>query len=78
LFVSLAYEHNRHTAAIFADRVLTHLNNYGITPRVIQTYNGTEFCNTRDALDLSLLFIKVVTKDNKVEHRRIPPGAKTW
>ena len=78
LFVSHAYGHNRHTAAIFADRVLTHLGNYGITPRVIQTDNGTEFCNTRDALDLSPLFIQVVTKDNKVEHRRIPPGAKTW
>jgi len=78
LFVSLAYGHNRHTAAIFADRVLTHLKGFGITPRVIQTDNGTEFCNTRDALDLSPLFIQVVTKDGKVEHRRIPPGAKTW
>ena len=78
LFVSHAYGHNRHTAAIFADRVLTHLNNCGIIPRVIQTDNGTEFCNTKDALDLSPLFIQVVTRDDKVEHRRIPPGAKTW
>lgn len=78
LFVSLAFEHNRHTAAIFADRVLTHLTNHGITPRVIQTDNGSEFVNTRDATDESSLFIQVVTRNNITEHRRIPPGAKTW
>ena len=78
LFVSLAYTHNRHTAAIFADRVLTHLYNHGIVPRVIQTDNGTEFVNTRDALDETPLFIQVVTRNKITEHRRIPPGAKTW
>ena len=78
LFVSLAYEHNRHTAAIFADRVLTHLGNHGIVPRVIQTDNGTEFVNTLDATDESPLFIQVVTRNGQTEHRRIPPGAKTW
>ena len=78
LFVSLAYMHNRHTAAIFADRVLTHLANHGISPRIIQTDNGTEFVNTSDATDDTPLFIQVVTRDNKTEHRRIPPGAKTW
>jgi transposase len=78
LFVALAYGHNRHTAAIFADRVLTHLQRFGMVPRVIQTDNGTEFCNTRNALDVSPLFIQVVTRDGQTEHRRIPPGAKTW
>ncbi len=78
LFVALAHTHNRHTAAIFADRVLTHLNNHGITPRVIQTDNGTEFVNTRDATDETPLFIQVVTRNKVTEHRRIPPGAKTW
>ena len=78
LFVSLAFEHTRHTAAIFADRVLTHLANHGITPRVIQTDNGSEFVNTRDATDESPLFIQVVTRNDRTEHRRIPPGAKTW
>ena len=78
LFVSLAYMHNRHTAAIFADRVLTHLANHGISPRIIQADNGTEFVNTSDATDDTPLFIQVVTRDNKTKHRRIPPGAKTW
>lgn len=78
LFVSFAYGHNRHTAAIFADRVLTHLNNHGIVPRVIQTDNGTEFVNTRDATDETPLFVQVVTRNKLTEHRRIPPGAKTW
>ena len=78
LFVSLAYMHNRHTAAIFADRVLTHLANHGISHRIIQTDNGTEFVNTSDATDDTPLFIQMVTRDNKTEHRRIPPGAKTW
>jgi transposase len=78
LFVSLAYEHTRHNSAIFADRILTHLSKYNITPRVIQTDNGTEFVNTRDATDTSSLFIQVVTRNKQTEHRRIPPGAKTW
>jgi len=78
LFTSLAYMHNRHTAAIFADRVLTHLKAYGITPRIIQTDNGSEFVNTRDATDESSLFVQVVTRNQQTKHRRIPPGAKTW
>jgi len=78
LFTSLAYMHNRHTAAIFADRVLTHLKSHGIIPRVIQTDNGSEFVNTRDATDETSLFVQVVTRNGQTEHRRIPPGAKTW
>lgn len=78
LFVASAYTHNRHTAAIFADRVLTHLSNHCIVPRVIQTDNGTEFVNTRDATDETPLFIQVVTRNKITQHRRIPPGAKTW
>ena len=78
LFVALAYEHTRHTAAIFSDRVLTHLHRHGIIPRVIQTDNGTEFVNTRNALDKRSLFVQVVTRNGQTEHRRIPPGAKTW
>ena len=76
--MGLFREFNRHTAAIFADRVLTHLANHGISPRIIQTDNGTEFVNTSDATDDTPLFIQVVTRDNKTKHRRIPPGAKTW
>ena len=72
LFVSLAYGHNRRSSAIFADRILTHLKRYGITPRIIQTDNGSEFVNTRDATDDTPLFIQVVTRDKKTEHRRIP------
>ena len=78
LFVALSYEHTRHNSAIFADRVLTHLERYGITPRVIQTDNGTEFVNTRNATDETSLFIQVVTRNKETGHRRIPPGAKTW
>ena len=78
LFVALAHANNRHHAAIFADRVLTHLAGYGITPRIVQTDNGSEFVNTRNALDTTSLFMHVVTRNNITEHRRIPPGAKTW
>ena len=78
LFVALSYMHNRHTAAIFADRVLSHLHRHGIVPESIQTDNGTEFVNTRDAADESPLFIQVVTRNNQTRHLRIPPGAKTW
>ena len=77
LFMALAHEHTRHNSAIFADRVLTHLGRYGITPRVIQTDNGTEFVNTKNALE-ETLFIQVVTRNKQTEHRRIPPGAKTF
>ena len=77
LFVSLAYGHNRHNSSIFVDRVLTHLKRYGITPRIIQTDNGSEFVNTRNALDKTL-FTQTVEHNNTTEHRRIPPGAKTW
>ncbi|MCF6200907.1 MAG: hypothetical protein L3J42_02075 [Hydrogenimonas sp.] len=77
LFVALAYTHTRHTAAIFADRVLTHLGNYGITPNIIQTDNGTEFVNTRDALDRTL-FMDIAERNGITKHLRIPPGAKTW
>jgi transposase len=78
LFVALSYMHNRHSAAIFADRVLTHLKGFGIVPKSIQTDNGTEFVNTLDAADESPLFIQVVTRNNQTRHLRIPPGAKTW
>jgi hypothetical protein len=43
----------------------------------IQTDNGTEFVNTRDATDTHSLFIRVVTRNDQTEHLRIPPGAKT-
>ena len=77
LFVALAYGHNRHNSAIFVDRILTHLTRYGITPRVIQTDNGSEFVNTHNALDRTL-FTQIVERNGITEHRRIPPGAKTW
>jgi len=77
LFVALAHEHTRHSSAIFADRILTHLKRFGIVPRIIQTDNGTEFVNTRDTLE-ETLFVKVVTRNGQTEHRRIPPGAKTF
>ena len=77
LFVALAYEHTRHNAAIFADRVLSHLARYGITPRIIQTDNGTEFVNTRNALE-ETLFTQVITRSRQTQHHRIPPGAKTF
>ena len=76
-FLALAYEHTRHTSAIFADRVLSHLKRFGITPRIVQTDNGTEFVNTQNALD-ETLFTQVVTRNGWTRHRRIPPGAKTF
>jgi len=57
---------------------LTHFKDFGITLRVIQADNGTEFVNMRDELDLSPLFIQAMTKDDKTEHRCIPLGSKTW
>jgi transposase len=77
LFFAYAYEHTQLSSAIFADRILTHLGRFGITPRIIQTDNGTEFVDTRNALN-DTLFIQVVTRNRQTEHRRIPPGAKTF
>ena len=74
----MAHANNKHNAAIFADRLLTHLAGYGITPRIIQTDNGTEFVNTRNALHTDTLFTQIVTRNGATEYRRIPPGAKTW
>jgi len=77
LFISLAHEHTRHNSAIFADMLLTHLKRFNVTPRVIQTDNGTEFVNTRNALD-NTIFKQVVTRNSYTTHKTIPPGAKTY
>ena len=77
LFISLAYEHTRHNSAIFANMILTHLKRFKVTPRVVQTDNGTEFVNTRDALD-NTIFKQIVTRNNYTVHKTIPPGAKTY
>lgn len=65
LFVALAHEHTRHNTAIFADRVLTHLKRYSIIPRVIQTDNGTEFVNTRNALEETLSYPQRANRTSK-------------
>ena len=77
LFISLAHEHTRHNSSIFVDMLLTHLKRFDVIPRVIQTDNGTEFVNTRNALDVTL-FTKVVQRNGITTHKTIPPGAKTW
>jgi hypothetical protein len=77
LFISLAHEHTRHNSSIFVDMLLTHLKRFNVIPRVIQTDNGTEFVNTRNALDVTL-FTKVVQRNGITIHKTIPPGAKTW
>ena len=77
IFVALAYEHTRHSSAIFADRVLSHLKRFGVIPRIVQTDNGTEFVNTQNALE-ETLFTRVITRNGFTQHRRIPPGAKTF
>jgi transposase len=77
LFISLAHEHTRHNSAIFVDMLLTHLKRFDVVPRTIQTDNGTEFVNTRDALD-DTLFKQVVRRNGITRHKTIPPGAKTW
>ena len=77
LFVSLAHEHTRHNSSIFVDMLLTHLKRFDVVPRTIQTDNGTEFVNTRDAL-ADTLFKQVVRRNGITRHKTIPPGAKTW
>jgi len=77
LFVSLAHEHTRHNSSIFVDMLLTHLKRFDVVPRIIQTDNGTEFVNTRDAL-ADTLFKQVVRRNGITRHKTIPPGAKTW
>ena len=76
LFVSLAHEHTRHNSAIFVDMLLSHLKRFDVVPRIIQTDNGTEFVNTRDALD-ETLFKQVIHRNGITRHKTIPPGAKT-
>ena len=77
LFISLAHEHTRHNSSIFVDMLLTHLKRFDVVPRTIQTDNGTEFVNTRDAL-ADTLFKQVVRRNGITRHKTIPPGAKTW
>jgi len=50
LFISLANEHTRHNSAIFADMLLSHLKRFDVVPGIIQTDNGTEFVNTKNAM----------------------------
>ena len=50
---------------------------FNVTPSVTQTDNGTEFVNTRNALD-NTIFKQVVTRNNYTTHKTIPPGAKTY
>ncbi len=77
LFISLAHEHTRHNSSIFVDMLLTHLNRFDVVPRTIQTDNGTEFVNTRNAL-ADTLFKQIVRRNGITRHKTIPPGAKTW
>ena len=77
LFISLAHEHTRHNSAIFVDMLLSHLKRFDVVPRIIQTDNGTEFVNTRDALDKTI-FKEVIHRNGITEHITIPPGAKTY
>ena len=77
LFISLAHKHTQHNSAIFVDMLLSHLKRFDVVPRTIQTDNGTEFVNTRDAL-ADTLFKKVVRRNGITRHKAIPPGAKTW
>jgi transposase len=77
LFISLAHEHTRHNSAIFVDMLLSHLKLFDVVPRIIQTDNGTEFVNTRNAMD-ETIFKEVIHRNGITKHITIPPGAKTW
>jgi len=77
LFISLAHEHTRHNSAIFVDMLLSHLKRFDVVPRIIQTDNGTEFVNTRNAMD-ETIFKEVIHRNGISKHITIPPGAKTW
>ena len=77
LFISLAHEHTRHNSAIFVDMLLSHLKRFDVVPRIIQTDNGSEFVNTRNAMD-ETIFKEVIHRNGITKHITIPPGAKTW
>lgn len=76
-FISYAYEQSLTNSTTFARYVLTHLKEIGIMPRVVQTDNGSEFIGSYQSKAPSI-FTKTLTCDFPVEHRRIPPGAKTY
>ena len=71
LFVSLVHEHTRHNSSIFVDMLLAHLKRFDVVPRTIQTDNGMEFVNTRDAL-ADTLFKQVVRRNGIIRDKTHP------
>ena len=76
LFVSLADEQSLINSSIFAEALLQHLEDHKVYPRKIQTDNGSQFVNTKDALKKTL-FTDLI-QQRGIEHKRIPPGATTY
>ncbi|MCK5268007.1 MAG: hypothetical protein KAR07_07560 [Spirochaetes bacterium] len=80
LFISYGYEKSMSNACNFIDLLLNHLKSYSIdlTGFRIQTDNGSEFIGSMNKKDDSV-FTKIIQDEyNKMIHRLIPPGAKTW
>ena len=76
LFVSLADEQSLINSCILAEALLQHLEDHKVYPRKIQTDNGSQFVNTKDALKKTL-FTDLI-QQRGVKHKRIPPGATTY
>jgi hypothetical protein len=76
-FISYAFEQNLTNSTTFARYVLGHLKAMGITPRLIQTDNGSEFTGNWQSRKPSA-FTRLLTDTFALVHRRIPPGAKTY
>lgn len=76
LFFAYGRELTVTNAVIFVTYLMKHLIKYGISVRVIQTDNGTEFIQNWQMKEKSE-FTRRVEKFG-VKHRQIPPGAKTW
>ena len=83
-FISFAHENTTTNTAIFANLLLAHLKSCGVELSYthIQTDNGSEFVRPFNAKNPYGAFKPTLFQQTlqrwKVEHVRIPPGAKTF
>lgn len=79
LFIAYARELSALNSAIFLALLAKHLRRHGfdLSQTIIQTDNGSEFAEIWNSLKESL-FTEEVRNRGFREHKRIPPGAKTW
>ena len=80
-FIAFSYTNDSTNASIFASLVLNQLKKYGVKlgKVIIQTDNGSEYINSSKLSKRLPVFTNLVENFFGVrQHKRIPPGEKTW